>query len=175
MGEPALKLVERRMTSKLYLGVPADCPARSFQMVPEMMADEARLSGRLVSWLEQHSVGHVPSPVQLRAQSLTMDGQAMRTRIAAEGGIYDETSLLMRLLVHDYVETVFDDPKTPGFILVADGSPNLLPLGSNLAINVCRIGHCVHLAPHWDGDLVKIDDRYGNWAHANVITVERRY
>lgn len=174
MGERVLKLVERRMTSKLFLQVSSGCQKPSERLFAETPG-EARLSLRLLSWLEQHSVGHVPSPVHLAAQPLTMSGQGMRTRIAVERSIQDETSLALRLLEHDQQESTSEDPESSGFILVADGSPNLLPVGANLAINICRIGHFLHIPQHWDADLIKIDDRHGNWAHANLITVERRH
>ena len=174
MGQPALKLVERRQTTRLFLQVPSSSQEPSERLFAETPG-ETRLSLRLVTWLEQHGVGHVPSPVHLVAESLTMDGHTLRTRLAAERGIQDEASLLMRLLAHDQLESANENPESPGFILVADGSPNLLPVGSNLAINICRIGHFVHIPPHWDSDLVKIDDRHGNWANANLITVERRH
>lgn len=175
MGERVLKLAERRLADELFLQAPGACQTHARLLYRDTPA-EARLSVRLVSWLTQNSAGHRPSPVNLEIESIDLiSGQDLQTQLARRNLVYDEHSLLMRLLSHDVQEGYNNDPKSPGFVLAADGSPNLIPVGKNLAINVCRMGRQLHVSAHWDCDLGLIDDRQGKYAHLRVITIARRY
>ena len=176
MGERALKLVERKLASNLRLQAPT---VRQVFAAPLLYADtpaETRLSVRLFDWLAERSVGHRPAPVKLKIEQLGLiSGQELQAQLAGRGLIYDEHSLLMRLLSHDVQETGNNDPNSPGFVLSTTGAPNLLPVAENLAINICRVNHCRHDPPHWDCDLILIDDRQGKWVQPRVITIARRY
>ncbi|MBU2220608.1 hypothetical protein KKD81_01575 [Patescibacteria group bacterium] len=177
---PNLALVEdtpeKRLISRAHL------PSPTFKegdgvMALRALTTEVRLSPAFLHWYgrEDNSSPFLAMPVNVKALPLCDDGPLQGPELCAraekacmkagETSLTDKMpDLFARLLLHD--------AEQPDVILRDNGQPNILLIENGArAITLVFVGHCLHVTPFWDVDLVKVDGRGSRWAGARVVTI----
>mgnify|MGYP000893549500 CR=1 FL=1 len=167
---------KKRLISRAHL------PSPTFKEGDGVMALRAlptgvRLSPAFLHWYgkEDNCSPFLAMPVNVKALPLCDDGPLQGPQLcikaqdactkAGETHLTDKMpDLFARLLLHD--------AEQPDVILRDNGQPNLLLIENGArAISLVFIGHCLHVTPFWDVDLVKVDGRGSRWAGARVVTI----